>query len=92
MKLNGNLQTYYDALDELGVIDPLLKTDWSQLNSLRDLRFSDFEKLIDRINQLDSSKDKIKKELICYDSQMIQFFAMEVAKEYAEFHKEKKMH
>lgn len=92
MKLSGNLQAYYDALDELGIIDPLLKTDWSQLNTMRVLRFTDFEKLIDRMNRLDSAKDKIKKELISYDAQMIQFFAMEVAKEYAEYHKDKQTH
>lgn len=92
MKLSGNLQAYYDALDELGIIDPLLQTDWSELDNLRLSRFHDFEKLVDKINQLDSAKDKIKRELISYDAQMIQFFAMEVAKEYAEYHKEKQTH
>jgi hypothetical protein len=92
MRLSGNLQAYYDALDEMGIIDPLLKTDWSELNTLRFLRYSDFEKLIDKMNQLNSAKEKIKKELIAYDAQMIQFFAMEVAKEYAEYHKEKQTH
>ncbi len=92
MKLSGNLQTYYDALDELGVIDPLLKTDWTQLDHMRILRFTDFEKLIDRMNRLKCAKEQIKKELISYDAQMIQFFAMEVAKEYAEYHKDKQTH
>ncbi len=92
MRLSGNLQVYYDALEELGIIDPLLKTDWTELNTLKVTRFSDFEKLIRKINQLNSGKDKIKRELISYDSQMIQFFAMEVAKEYAEYHKEKQTH
>lgn len=92
MRLSGNLQVYYDALEEMGIIDPLLKTDWSQLNTLRVLRYNDFEKLIDKMNQLNSAKDQIKKELISYDAQMIQFFAMEVAKEYAEYHKEKQIH
>jgi hypothetical protein len=92
MKLSGNLQVYYDALDELGIIDPLLKTDWRQLDTMRVLRFTDFEKLIDRMNRLDSTKDRIKKELISYDAQMIQFFAMEVAKEYADYHKDKQTH
>lgn len=92
MKLSGNLQTYYDALDELGIIDPLLKTDWTQLDTMRVLRFTDFEKLIDRMNHLNPVKDQIKKELISYDAQMIQFFAMEVAKEYAEYHKDKQTH
>lgn len=92
MRLSGNLQTYYDALDELGVIDPLLKTDWSQLDALKLNRYSDFERLIKKMNHLTSVKDIIKKELIGYDAQMIQFFAMEVAKEYAEFHKEKSTH
>lgn len=92
MRLSGNLQLYYDALEELGIIDPLLKIDWAELNSLKMTRFHDFEKLVDKMNRLDSGKEVIKKELICYDSQMIQFFAMEVAKEYAEYHKQKQTH
>jgi hypothetical protein len=56
MRLSGNLQAYYDALDEMGIIDPLLKTDWSELNTLRFLRYSDFEKLIDKMNQINSAK------------------------------------
>lgn len=92
MRLSGNLQVYYDALEELGIIDPLLKTDWTELNTLKVTRFGDFEKLIRKINQLNSGKEKIKRELISYDAQMIQFFAMEVAKEYAEYHKEKQTH
>ncbi len=92
MKLSGDLQTYYDALDEMGIIDPLLKSDWKQLDTLRYLRFTDFEKLIFKMNQLSSTKDQIKKELISYDAQMIQFFAMEVAKEYADYHKDKQTH
>ncbi len=92
MRLSGNLQVYYDALEELGIIDPLLKSDWAELNTLRLIRFTDFEKLVDKMNHLECGKDKIKRELISYDAQMIQFFAMEVAKEYAEYHKEKRTH
>lgn len=93
MKICGDLKVYYDVLDEMGAIEPLLKNeDWHQLQEEKNAREDDFEELLTRINRLDSEKHKIKNILGCYDSQMILFFAMEVAKEFADFQNNKQCH
>lgn len=92
MKLSGNLQDYYDVLDEMGVLDHLMKSDWSHLKALKGSRYSDFKKFINAINRVGTKREEIKKQLVSYDAQMIQFFAMEVAQEYAEFQKNKMQH
>ncbi|MCO5113154.1 MAG: hypothetical protein M9899_03160 [Bdellovibrionaceae bacterium] len=93
MKICGDLKVYYDVLDEMGAIEPLLKNaDWNQLQELKEAREEDFEELLTKINQLSNEKQQIKRALGCYDSQMILFFAMEVAKEFADFQNNKQYH
>ena len=92
MKLSGNLQDYYDVLDEMGVLDHLMKSDWSHLDAIKGSRSSEFNKFINIINRVGTKKEEIKKQLVSYDSQIIQFFAMEVAKEYADFQNNKLAH
>lgn len=93
MKICGDLKVYYDVLDEMGAIEPLLKNaDWNQLQELKEAREDDFEELLAKINNLSNEKQQIKRTLGCYDSQMILFFAMEVAKEFADFQNNKQYH
>lgn len=93
MKICGDLKIYYDVLDELGAIEPLLKNDnWDQLLEQKNARSNDFEELLCKLNKQENEKQQIKNILGCYDSQMILFFAMEVAKEFADFQNNKQYH
>ena len=48
--LQGQLQVVFDALYELGVIDPVLQTDWSRAISELPRHRKDYEKALEIIN------------------------------------------
>ena len=89
MLLQGDLQTVFDALFEMGVIDPVLQMDWASalLEISRDPRR--LERAIEAVNRCEPSIDRperIRDELTRFDAQTLEYLAMEVAREYADYH------
>ena len=86
MHLQGNLQTYFDALYSLGVIDPVLKSDWNEI--LKDFKgqSDQVQTAISAINRCPDQVEDVMNELSQYESRTLEFIAMEVARELAEFH------
>lgn len=86
--LQGHLQTLFDILYSLGVIDPVLKMDWQQ-----ELNDSSYELIADEVasvcNQLQDQPDRLREELSQMDDRRLNILAMEVAREYASFHTRK---
>lgn len=92
MFLQGNLQAVFDALYFLGVIDPVLKLDWQKELTGKD----DFQKSIDEAievaNKYNKQPQALQEKLKKFDKKVLSFLAMEVAKEYADYHWRNTLH
>jgi hypothetical protein len=86
LHLQGDLQVVFDALYEMGVIEPVLEMDWhSGLEEIND----ESPRLIRAIlvaNSCGRDRGLLKDELGKLDESSLQILAMEVAREYADFH------
>lgn len=86
MFLQGDLQKVFDALYHMGVIDPVLKMDWSE----------DFEKIdsepwrinpvVQVVNRCSGNYEDLITELKRFDQEALSYLAMLVAKELMYFH------
>ncbi len=96
MHLQGNLQIVFDALYKMGVIAPVLAMDWSEaldsngekgqavrLQTAHAVRVA---------NQCQNDIDKLEIQLAALEPATLQFLAMEVAREYADFHSRTAVH
>lgn len=92
MLLQGNLQLVFDALYRMGVIDPVLQSDWKE--SLRDLPFHQ-ESVSHAVEVANCSQDDLElmvDRLGSFDNKTLEFLAMEVARELADFHARTAIH
>ncbi|MCB0351851.1 MAG: cytochrome [Bdellovibrionales bacterium] len=92
MYLQGNLQAVFDALYHLGVIDPVLKMDWNkELNDLANCA-DEFFQAMDIANTFQGSIDDLMVQLRDFDQRTLSYLAMEVAREFADFHSRDCLH
>ncbi|MDX9731680.1 MAG: cytochrome [Bdellovibrionales bacterium] len=90
--IQGDLQIVFDALYELGVIDPVLKADWSRhLEEIEKNSFS-IRRAVDIVNRCGSDRQKLFTELGRLDPKTLELLAVEVAREYAGFHSRAVVH
>ena len=91
-RLQGNLQNVFDALYELGVIEPVLKMDWKP--ALEEIDQGSFElaQAIQVANKCADNRAQLKTELEKLDRHSLEVLAMEVAREYAGFHTREELH
>ncbi len=92
MYLQGQLQTVFDALYHMGVIDPVLQMDWTQVVEDRQFQSEMFERIVLVANCYQNDIDQLMVELEKFDQKALGFLAMEVAKEFADFHARKDLH
>ncbi len=92
MYLQGNLQNVFDALYQLGVIDPVLDMDWSQAMEQMQDHFSEFLQVVQVVNTNQSDVHSLIFELEKFDEVTLSYLAMEVAREYADFHAREDLH
>lgn len=87
MLLQGSLQAVFDALYEMGIIDPVLKMDWKEAkaNQSHQMKFQ-VRRAMAVIQHCEDDIEKLKTELGMFDDETLQGLAMEVAREYADFH------
>lgn len=92
MYLQGQLQTVFDALYHLGVIDPVLEMDWK--SAIEEMHHSSV--LIDEVmsiaNKYQDDMEALISELTQFDDQALGFLAMEVAREFADYHEREVLH
>jgi hypothetical protein len=92
MHLQGNLQTVFDALYQLGVIDPVLEMDWKVATKDR----LDYSRrvchAIEVVNRCQESLNQLIHELEKLDDKTLSFLAMEVARELADYRGRKWLH
>ena len=90
--IQGDLQIVFDALFELGVIDPVLQTDWSQhIESIEQDSFA-IRRAVDVVNRCGDDRQKLFMELGRLDEKTLELLAVEVAREYASFHSRAVVH
>lgn len=92
MYLQGNLQSVFDALYEMGLIEPVLDMDWSE--AITDLKDNPeaLSEIMKVINRHQSNPVALKSELEKFDDRTLSYLAMEVAREYADFHARSEVH
>ena len=86
LHIQGNLQAVFDALYDMGVIEPVLKMDWQEhLHEMQE-GSRDLERAVKTINASRGDRQALKSELQKLDTKSLEILAMEVAREFAEFH------
>jgi hypothetical protein len=90
--LQGNLQNMFDALYQMGIIDPVLEMDWSQAMEKAEIHRMKISSAIQVANYFQNDIDKLMNELRQFDETTLGYLAMEVAREFADFHSRKEVH
>ncbi len=92
MFIQGNLQVIFDALYAMGVIDPVLKMDWSEVNDeiVRDP--AALEDAVNVVNSCSGDYQELLMRLKALDKKRLSFIALEVAREFAEFQDRSELH
>lgn len=92
MYLQGNLQAVFDALYHLGVIDPVLEMDWSKAMNEMDSHWNEISDVVKVANSYQDDLEILKCELAKFDQKTLGYLAMEVAREFADFHAREDLH
>lgn len=92
MYIQGNLQSVFDALFNLGVIDPVLEEDWNEAMSELPYYHTEVDRAIKTINSSNGDVSSLVTKLEKFDERVLAFVAMEVAKEFADFHSREEIH
>ncbi len=90
--IQGDLQVLFDALYEVGAIDPVLKSDWSQITEEMTKNPSLLKDAFRAINACSGDRDALIQKLKFMDNRSLSYVAMEVAREFAEFQDRKELH
>jgi hypothetical protein len=92
MYLQGNLQAVFDALYHMGVIDPVLEMDWAKAMDQLSDHADEFFQVLVVANENQDDPDRLMKHLKKFDQKTLSYLAMEVAREYADFHSRQEIH
>jgi len=92
MFIQGDLQAVFDALYITGVIDPVLKMDWSDLTTEMSSQSGKVDEAIRAVNDCGGNRFLLTEKFNGMDFRLLQFLAMEVAREFAEFADRKDLH
>lgn len=92
MFLQGDLQTVFDALYNVGAIDPVLKLDWEHVTKQMEQHPRRVHEVCTAVNDCSGDIRKITELLHMMDPQAVQFIALEVAREFCEFQERKELH
>ncbi len=92
MYLQGNLQAIFDALYHMGVIDPVLEMDWSQALDQMPEHVDEFFRIVSVANTCQDDMEELMSNLKKFDQRTLSYLAMEVAREYADYHSRETLH
>lgn len=92
MYLQGNLQAIFDALYHMGVIDPVLEMDWGKALDQMDAHADEFFRVLSVVNSHQDDMEELMLNLKKFDKQTLSYLAMEVAREYADYHSRETLH
>ncbi|MES2855891.1 MAG: cytochrome [Bdellovibrionota bacterium] len=83
--LQGDLQMVFDALYELGVIEPVLKMDWRSRLEEIEAGSPRLAQAVRVANECGHDQDKLNEKLAALGNDTLEILALEVAREYAEY-------
>lgn len=92
MFLQGNLQAVFDALYQVGAIDPVLKMDWENVTREMEAHPERVMEACQMVNRCNGDTNKLVEQFCMMDPQAIHFIALEVAREFCEFQDRKELH
>ncbi len=92
MYLQGNLQQIFDALYHMGVIDPVLEMDWNKALDQMPDHADDFIQVLSIANTCQEDQQELIVNLKKFNQQILSYLAMEVAREYADYHSRETLH
>lgn len=92
MYIQGDLQAVFDALFHLGVIDPVLKMDWTEVLKDMPKYHQMYANIFEIVNDCGGDVQQIMDVLEEYNEEALGYLAMEVAREYADFHSRENLH
>lgn len=92
MYLQGNLQAVFDILYDLGVIDPVLEMDWGSAMAQIGKSTAEFHRALQIVNKCQQDPGHLSQELKKIDPTILGYLAMEVAREYANYHSREILH
>lgn len=92
MYLQGNLQAIFDALYHMGVIDPVLEMDWGKALDEMPSHADEFFQVMNVANSIQDDVQELVTALKKFDQQTLSYLAMEVAREYADYHSRETLH
>jgi len=90
--LQGNLQSMFDALYHLGIIDPVLEMDWEAALDQSHLYETQVLEAIHVANGCSGDSVELAEQLKSFDQRTVGFLAMEVAREFADYHSRQGLH
>lgn len=92
MFIQGNLQIVFDALYDMGVIDPVLDLDWKSALDELPKHYDNFHSAIGIVNTHQGDLTDLITQLRSFDEKTLGYVAMEVAREFADFHSREELH
>lgn len=92
MFIQGDLQAVFDALYEVGAIDPVLKADWSIVTAEMANNPHFLTEVFRTVNSCAGDRELLTQKMKFMDQKSIYYIAMEVAREFAEFQDRKELH
>lgn len=92
MFIQGNLQIIFDALYNLGVIDPVLKEDWISTEDAMKKNPFKVKAIVTAANRCPGDSKVMMQTLKTFDYQSLSFLALEVAREFVDFTNRQTLH
>ena len=91
MFLQGDLQAMFDALYVVGAIDPVLKMDWEKITNEMTKEQHLLSEAFQDLNECSGDRSQLIKKLSLMDSKVVNYVALEVAREFCEFQDRKSL-
>ena len=85
MFIQGDLQVVFDALYSVGAIDPVLGMDWEKINTEMNSSPQLVNNACASINACAGDKERLIETLKTLEPKLLNFVALEVAREFCEF-------
>lgn len=92
MFLQGNLQAVFDALYNLGIIDPVLEMDWVEEMDRLGEHYDDLQRAVEVVNRCQADPGDLVANLGQFSDKVLNYLAMEVAREFADYHAREQIH
>lgn len=92
MFIQGNLQKVFDALFYMGVIDPVLEMDWTITIKEMDSNYDKLLEVLDVVNRDQGDYHTLMEHLKPFSEECLHYLALEVAREFADFHSREELH